>query len=180
MEMRNLVQIVLKTKEKNPRGIVVPVKNGDAENEKKADSSHIDKVQKKADINEPKNRSGKQSASEVIKELQVLFEKVSESENGVLNMLDTGKFRYHHKKSVYQGTTKVFHMITSNSWETDPLLSKGKSSYMDNNEIVSSQNLSSTMRKLCMWEKKLYDEVKVWFRNQYAFRFYFTFFTFFF
>ncbi|MBA0565737.1 hypothetical protein Golob_010598 [Gossypium lobatum] len=149
-----------KEKRENPRGIAVPVKNGDAENGKKADSSHIDKVQKKADINEPKNRSGKQSASEVIKELQVLFEKVSESGNGVLNMLDTGKFRYHHKKSVYQGTTKVFHLITTNSWKTEPLLSEGKFSSMDNDEIVSSQNLSSTLRKLCMWEKKLYDEVK--------------------
>lgn len=93
-----------KEKRENPSGIAVPVKNGDAENRKKADSSHIDKVQKKADINEPKTQSGKQSASEVIKELQVLFEKVSESGNEVLNMLDTGKFRYNHKKSVYQGT----------------------------------------------------------------------------
>ncbi|PPD80323.1 hypothetical protein GOBAR_DD22734 [Gossypium barbadense] len=55
----------IKEKRENPRGIAVPVKKGDAENGKKADSSHIDKVQKKADINEPKNRSGKQSASEI-------------------------------------------------------------------------------------------------------------------
>ncbi|PPD86879.1 hypothetical protein GOBAR_DD16190 [Gossypium barbadense] len=56
-----------KEKRENPRGIAVPVKNNDAENGKKADSSHIDKVQKKADINEPKNPSGKQSASKRLK-----------------------------------------------------------------------------------------------------------------
>ncbi|KAK8705731.1 hypothetical protein V6N13_049325 [Hibiscus sabdariffa] len=96
-----------------------------------------------------------------MKELQLLFDKASESGNEVLNMLDTGKFRYHHKKSVYQGSTKIFHMITSNSSETELLLSKEKISSMENDEIVSSQNLSSILRKLCMWETKLYDEVKV-------------------
>ncbi|XVE56265.1 hypothetical protein DITRI_Ditri03aG0224500 [Diplodiscus trichospermus] len=150
------------TKEKrkeNTSGEAVPVKNGDAENKKKVDSE-TEKVQKRTDLNEPKNQSGKQSVSEVMKELQVLFEKASESGNEVLKMLDTGKFRYHHKNSVYQGSTKMFHMITSNSLETESLLSKEKIGYVDNDEIVSSQNLSSTLRKLCMWEKKLYDEVK--------------------
>ncbi|GMI82439.1 hypothetical protein like AT1G20530 [Hibiscus trionum] len=138
-------------KGRNPSGEAVSVKNGDVE---------IDKVQKKADIDEPKNQSGKQSVSEVIKELQVLFEKASESGNEVLEMLDTGKFRYHHKKSIYQGSAKIFHMITSNSSETESLLSKEKIGSTDNDEILSSQNLSSTLRKLCMWEKKLFDEVK--------------------
>lgn len=27
---------------------------------------------------------------------------------------------------------------------------------------VNSMNLTATLKKLCMWEKKLYDEVKVW------------------
>ncbi|XWS24582.1 hypothetical protein CRYUN_Cryun28dG0115300 [Craigia yunnanensis] len=146
-------------REENSSGEAVPIKNGDAENKKKVDSE-MEKVQKRTELNEPKNQSGKQSVSEVMKELQVLFEKASESGNEVLKMLDTGKFRYHHKKSVYQGSTKMFHMITSNSLETESLLSKEKISSVDNYEIVSSQNLSSTLRKLCMWEKKLYDEVK--------------------
>ncbi|OMO85489.1 hypothetical protein COLO4_21593 [Corchorus olitorius] len=152
------------TKEKREENLsckAVPVKNGDAENKKKVDSEPP-QVQKKDDSNEPKNQSGKKcTISEVMKELQVFFEKASDSGNEVLKMLDTGKFRYYHKKSVYQGSTKVFHMITSNnSSETESLLSKEKISSVDNDEILSSQNLSSTLRKLCMWEKKLYDEVK--------------------
>lgn len=67
-------------------------------------------------------------------------------------------------------------MITSNSLETESLLSKQKISSADNDEIVNSQNLSSTIRKLCMWEKKLYDEVKVW--SRLLFCIYFTFSTF--
>ncbi|KAK8646341.1 hypothetical protein V6N13_120133 [Hibiscus sabdariffa] len=134
-------------KRENPSGEAVLVKNGDAE---------VDTV----GVDEPKNQSGKQSVSDVIKELQVLFEKASESGNEVLDMLDTRKFRYHHKNSVYQGSAKIFHTITSNSSETGSLLSKEKIDSMDNYEILNSQNLSSTLRKLCIWEKKLYDEVK--------------------
>ncbi|XWS20869.1 hypothetical protein CRYUN_Cryun30bG0006100 [Craigia yunnanensis] len=150
------------TKEKretNSSGETVPVKNSNAENKKKVDSE-MEKVQKRTDSNEPKNQSGKQNVSEVMKELQVLFEKASESGNEVLKMLDTGRFFYHHKKSVYQGSTKMFHMITSNSSETESLLSKENISSVDNDEVVCSQNLSYTLTKLCMWEKKLYYEVK--------------------
>ncbi|KAE8717092.1 Detected protein of unknown function [Hibiscus syriacus] len=138
-------------KRENPSREAVPVKNGDAE---------VDKVQNKAATDEPRNQSGKQSVSEVIKELQALFEKASVSGNEVLDMLDTGKFRYHHKKSFYQGPAKIFHMVTSNSSETESSLPKEKIDSMDNDEVFSSQNLSSTLRKLCMWEKKLHDEVK--------------------
>ncbi|KAK8623243.1 hypothetical protein V6N13_118131 [Hibiscus sabdariffa] len=141
--------------EENQSGKAVPIKNVEApetESKKKVDSP--------TDLNEPINQSVKQSVSEVMEELQALFEKASESGNEVLKMLDTGKFRYHHKRSVYQGSTKIFHMITSNSSETESLLSKSKISSLENDEIVSSQNLSSILRKLCMWETKLYDEVR--------------------
>ncbi|XP_039052789.1 nitrate regulatory gene2 protein-like [Hibiscus syriacus] len=138
-------------KRENPSREAVPVKNRDAE---------ADKVQNKVVTDEPKNQSGKQSVSEVIKELQVLFEKASESGNEVLDLLDTGKFRYHHKKYFYQGPAKMFHMVTSNSSEKESSLPKEKIDSMDNDEVLSSQNLSSTLRKLCIWEKKLYDDVK--------------------
>ncbi|GMJ02763.1 hypothetical protein like AT1G20530 [Hibiscus trionum] len=141
--------------EENQSGKAVPLKNGEAPESKK-------KVDSPTDLNEPRNQSDKQkqSVSSVMEELQALFEKVSESGNEVLKMLDTGKFRYHHKSSVYQGSTKIFHMITSNSSETESLLSKEKISSMENDEIISSQNLSSILRKLCMWETKLYEEVR--------------------
>lgn len=178
-----------KTKgEEKPRGETVSVK-------KKVDSA-TEKVEKTTDLKEPKVQNNKQSVSELMKELQVLFEKASESGNEVLKMLDTGKFRYHHKKSVYQGevlkipltdsgfgisianssdglcevgSTKILHIITCNSSETETLLSKDKVSSTENDEIVNSQNLSSILRKLCMWETKLYDEVKVWVMNRRCF-----------
>lgn len=177
---------------REPSGETVPLKKSDADNKKKEDSEMV-KVQKRTDLNDQlKNQSGKQSVPEVMKELQVLFEKASESGTEFLKILDTGKFRYQHKKSVYLGTpilawhplltncgfnlefqlhsfycfygagsSKMFQKITSNSSETESLLYKENVSSVDSDEIVSSQNLSSTLSKLCMWEKKLYDEVKV-------------------
>ncbi|MBA0865881.1 hypothetical protein Goshw_016219 [Gossypium schwendimanii] len=138
--------------EEKPRGETASVK-------KKVDSA-TEKVEKTTDLKEPKVQNDKQSVSEVMKELQVLFEKASESGNEVLKMLDTRKFRYHHKKSVYQGSTQILHIITSNSSETETFLSKDKVSSTENDEIDNAQNLSSILRKLCMWETKLYDEVK--------------------
>ncbi|GMJ10594.1 hypothetical protein like AT1G20530 [Hibiscus trionum] len=130
-----------------------PVKqiHGDEKSKEENPGSVKKKVDSATDLNEAR----KQSVSEAMRELQLLFDKASESGNEVLNMLDTGKFRYHHKKSVYQASTKIFHMITSNSSETESSLFKQKISSMQN-----SQNLSSILRKLCMWETKLYEEVK--------------------
>lgn len=145
---------------REPSGETVPLKKSDADNKKKEDSEMV-KVQKRTDLNDQlKNQSGKQSVPEVMKELQVLFEKASESGTEFLKILDTGKFRYQHKKSVYLGSSKMFQKITSNSSETESLLYKENVSSVDSDEIVSSQNLSSTLSKMCMWEKKLYDEVK--------------------
>ena len=47
-------------------------------------------------------KSGK-GFSEAMKEIQVLFEKASESGNPVLEMLDVGKLRYHRKFDLNPG-----------------------------------------------------------------------------
>lgn len=31
----------------------------------------------------------------------------------------------------------------------------------DDDDVLNSRNLTASLRKLCMWERKLYDEVKV-------------------
>lgn len=47
------------------------------------------------------SQNGQRGVSEVMREVQVQFERASESGNEVLKMFDVGKFRYHHKFSVY-------------------------------------------------------------------------------
>ncbi|GLT99955.1 hypothetical protein SLE2022_173580 [Rubroshorea leprosula] len=128
---------------------------------KKEKKEKKEQLKESSDSNEPKIERGKQTISEVIRELQVLFERASGSGNGVSKMLDTGKFRYHNNKSVYQGSSKMLNMITSNFPAEEPLLST-ETIGSDSEEYwtVNSENLSSTLKKLCMWEKKLYDEVK--------------------
>lgn len=38
---------------------------------------------------------------------------------------------------------------------------------LDDDDVLNSRNLTASLRKLCMWERKLYDEVKV--RSDLAF-----------
>lgn len=47
------------------------------------------------------NHNGQRGVSEVMREVQVQFEKASESGNEVLKMFDACRFRYHKKISVY-------------------------------------------------------------------------------
>lgn len=47
--------------------------------------------------------SKKQNTTEVMRELEALFERASDSGNQLLKILDTGKFRCYHKTSIYQG-----------------------------------------------------------------------------
>ncbi|XP_020535443.1 protein ALTERED PHOSPHATE STARVATION RESPONSE 1 isoform X2 [Jatropha curcas] len=117
----------------------------------------LDKEKNKENKNseESKNRN----TSEVIKELEDLFEKAAESGNEILKILDTGKFRYFDKNSIYQGVySKKLSFIVIPSKVTEKIGSVGVS--FDEDLAVTSVNLSSIIKKLCMWERKLYDEVK--------------------
>lgn len=115
------------------------------------------------DSDEAKTRKGEQTICEVMRELQVCFEQTSVSGAEVLKMLDTGRFRYHGDKSVYQGSSRILSMISSNSAlvESLPFTEKTGSAEDEENGSDNSENLSSTLKKLCMWEKKLYEEVKI-------------------
>ncbi|KAF8406691.1 hypothetical protein HHK36_008782 [Tetracentron sinense] len=110
---------------------------------------------------------------EVMREIQLQFERASESGIEVSKMLEAGKLPYHRKNAVYQVSSKMLHVITplsvvssqpsaSTSAESSSSAEKSGSIYLDFDEDVGmrSGNLSSTLQKLSMWEKKLYDEVK--------------------
>ncbi|XP_034676169.1 protein ALTERED PHOSPHATE STARVATION RESPONSE 1-like isoform X2 [Vitis riparia] len=104
------------------------------------------------------------SVSEAMREIHVLFERASESGGGVSKMLEAGKLNYHPKSGVYQVSSKMLHVITPSLLvvSSQPSTENIGSIYLDLNEDMgmSSGNLSSTLKKLHMWEKKLYDEVK--------------------
>ncbi|KAF5747221.1 hypothetical protein HS088_TW06G01402 [Tripterygium wilfordii] len=104
---------------------------------------------------ESDNRCSGQSILDVIREVKVSFESSAESGNEVLKILDSGKFHYYRKNAAYQAASMVANYKRSgSSTATEKIHS------IDEDELVTSGNLSSTLRKLCVWEMKLYEEVK--------------------
>ncbi|KAK2446600.1 hypothetical protein QL285_017384 [Trifolium repens] len=149
----------------NGEGVnVSKVENGevkDNEADLKKESSVLEKKL-------PELKESVKGFSEAVKEIQILLERASDSGNVLLEMLDVGKLRYHSKIELNPVSCKIMHVftplnpLTVNCVES-PLLgrrtgSKCEGVYMEKG--LSSANLCSTLRKLCMWEKKLYHEVK--------------------
>ncbi|KAG2303399.1 hypothetical protein Bca4012_062163 [Brassica carinata] len=94
---------------------------------------------------EPKDPKTSSDFSVVTKQLQEMFKKASEAGSDVSKMFDTSRFRYHQKSSVFQASANVLY-----AKKMTPVEESGS----------SFSNLSSTLKKLFMWEKKLYQEVK--------------------
>lgn len=113
--------------------------------------------------------------SEVVKEIQAQFERASELGSELEKMLEIGKHPYTSKHAAYKAvSSKMLNVIapslsvvssdTSTSKSADSSsIEKADPAYLDIDDIVglSSGNLSSTLQKLLLWEKKLYQEVKV-------------------
>ncbi|KAL4616453.1 hypothetical protein ACB092_07G200000 [Castanea dentata] len=109
---------------------------------------------------------------QVAREIEVLFERASEFGNEVAKLLEVGKFPYNRKNSVYQVSSKMLHVVTpsvsvvsshpSTSKGAEPSASAGLPQRDADEDVVTfgSRNLSSTLQKLYLWEKKLYNEVK--------------------
>ncbi|KAK9164970.1 hypothetical protein Scep_000161 [Stephania cephalantha] len=141
------------------------------------DKNVIEKEQRMEERNNVptfKARGGSLGTAEVIREIKAQFERASESGNEVAKMLEAGKVPYARKNAVYQVSSKVLHSITpsmpvvsslpSPSKDGDPSSSAEKAGSalleFDNGIGGSSKSLSSTLQKLYIWEKKLYEEVK--------------------
>ncbi|XP_041010267.1 nitrate regulatory gene2 protein-like [Juglans microcarpa x Juglans regia] len=117
---------------------------------------------------------GPLSVSQVVQEVEVQFDRASESGNEVARMLEVGKLPYNRKHGVYQVSSKMLHVAPSMPMvSAQPSTSKGAESssasdkagpaqlYVDEDVVwLGSTNLSSTLQKLYLWEKKLYNEVK--------------------
>nr|GEV44759.1 nitrate regulatory gene2 protein-like [Tanacetum cinerariifolium] len=99
--------------------------------------------------------------SEVVKEIQVQFDRASESGNELAKILEVGKVPHNRKHAAYQVSSKMLNVFS-------PSLAVAISKHSDpadgDAEVDSrtkSHNLSSTLHKLYLWEKKLLEEVKV-------------------
>ncbi|XP_022873313.1 nitrate regulatory gene2 protein-like [Olea europaea var. sylvestris] len=109
-------------------------------------------------------RGGFKVDSEVVKEIQVQFVRASEAGIELSKLLEVGKLPYKHKHGGHNVSSKILQMpgvasqtLTSKSSEN------GNADTLDVDQIVGSgsRNISSTLHKLYLWEKKLYEEVKV-------------------
>ncbi|CAA6656077.1 unnamed protein product [Spirodela intermedia] len=111
--------------------------------------------------------------SEVVQDIKVLFERASDSCDEVSKMLEVGKCPYHRKKYevVSSKMRSAIVLPLSLSYPT-PSISKGSDSsaasgngesvYLefDDDMAMKSGNVSSTLLKLFIWERKLYEEVR--------------------
>ncbi|KAH0733512.1 hypothetical protein KY289_004700 [Solanum tuberosum] len=108
--------------------------------------------------------------SDVVKEIQVQFELASESGNELAKMLEVGKLPHNRKNATYQVSSKMLHAISPSLSVVSSQPSTSKNAAIQINDPAASdvegdvssryKNLSSTLNKLYLWEKKLYQEVK--------------------
>ncbi|ESQ53582.1 hypothetical protein EUTSA_v10024384mg [Eutrema salsugineum] len=105
---------------------------------------------------------GPRPVPEVAKEIEDQFVKAAESASEIAKLLEVGKHPYGRKHV----TSKLLHGVTpslpSTSGGSSAAAAAAPPSYADIEEELASRsrNLSSTLHKLHLWEKKLYHEVK--------------------
>ncbi|XP_061344117.1 protein ALTERED PHOSPHATE STARVATION RESPONSE 1-like isoform X2 [Gastrolobium bilobum] len=117
---------------------------------------------------------GSRNPLEVAKEIQLQFQRASDSGVEIAKILEVGKLPHNRKHGAYQASSKMLHVVvpslsmvssqpsTSKSAEsasTNDIAAPGNLDF-DVDLATRSRNLSSTLQKLYLWEKKLFNEVK--------------------
>ena len=101
-----------KSREEDKRGVRLKAEKGNGVKRNKVDVVEEKKVESvKEESKESKDlgqQAKNQSVLEIMKEVEVLFDRAAESGNEVLKILDAGKFRYYSKNSVYKGIFVTF------------------------------------------------------------------------
>ncbi|KAL7156331.1 hypothetical protein ABFS83_02G002100 [Erythranthe nasuta] len=111
-----------------------------------------------------KARGGLKADSDVVREIQVLFERVAESGSELAKFLEVGKLPYKRKHVGNHVSSKLLNLpVLSSQPSTSKSSDSADPALLEINQEVDlrSKNLSSTLHKLYLWEKKLYEEVKV-------------------
>ncbi|XP_011628968.1 uncharacterized protein LOC18424301 [Amborella trichopoda] len=108
---------------------------------------------------------GPRDVSDDVREIHGQFERSSDSAKEVSKMLEAGKRPYHQKRNVYKVLPSFGaspHLSASNRDQPSSSSENVGPSFLAFDEDIgmSSGNLSSTLQKLYIWEKKLYEEVK--------------------
>ncbi|KAK8916270.1 hypothetical protein KSP39_PZI022761 [Platanthera zijinensis] len=94
------------------------------------------------------------NVSEVASEIRVQFERAAETAKELSRMLEVGKHRYSRKGSVFAVSSRIMCAIPV-------AMSKDVDLAYEEDKVMSTGNLSSTLQKLMIWEQKLLDEVRV-------------------
>ncbi|PKA47767.1 hypothetical protein AXF42_Ash014544 [Apostasia shenzhenica] len=92
--------------------------------------------------------------SEIASEIRVQFERAAESTKELARMLEVGKHPYKRKGSVYAVSSRMMCVMPFPMWKDEDL-------DYEEDKVMSTGNLSSTLQKLYIWEQKLHDEVRV-------------------
>ncbi|XP_027088418.1 uncharacterized protein [Coffea arabica] len=133
----------------------------------------VDDDEERANVAGFKNRGGGRfkGGSEVVREIQIQFERASESGNELAKILEVGKLPHNRKHAAYQVPSKMLHAIAPSLSvvSSQPSTSKGADNENADSTSLDAEgelnlkpkNLSSTLQKLYLWEKKLCEEVKV-------------------
>ncbi|KAK6118661.1 hypothetical protein DH2020_047574 [Rehmannia glutinosa] len=111
-----------------------------------------------------KPRGGFKGDSEVVREIQVQFERASESGSELAKFLEVGRLPYKRKHGGNLVSSKILHLpMVSSQPSTSKSSDSADPALLDINQELElrSKNLSSILHKLYLWEKKLYEEVKV-------------------
>ncbi|XP_027939380.1 nitrate regulatory gene2 protein-like [Vigna unguiculata] len=111
-------------------------------------------------------RPGSRNPLEVAKEIQDLFQRASDSGALIAKILEVGKLPHNRKHAAYQASSKMLQVVSPSLSliSSQPSTSKDAESAsnvdLDADLTTGARNLSSTLHKLLLWEKKLYNEVK--------------------
>ncbi|KAG6401448.1 hypothetical protein SASPL_138305 [Salvia splendens] len=134
-----------------------PQERKDSNSKKSVDKSEVIGEKTSKNGNELKPRGGFKDDMEVLKEIHLQFERASECGKDLSNFLEVGKLPYKQKHV----SSKILHLtaVSFQPWTSDD----GDPVLLDVVEDVElkSKSLSSVLHKLHLWEKKLYEEVKV-------------------
>uniref|UniRef100_A0A7N0UZQ2 BZIP transcription factor n=1 Tax=Kalanchoe fedtschenkoi TaxID=63787 RepID=A0A7N0UZQ2_KALFE len=111
--------------------------------------------------------------SDVVKDIQALFERAAEAGDELAALLEAGRLPYHKKHGAYPAPSEMLHAITPSlpmvfSHPSKSGIAQSSSlavldaAATDIDEVtgMKTKGLSITLQKLYLWEKKLCNEVK--------------------
>ncbi|XP_020234316.1 nitrate regulatory gene2 protein [Cajanus cajan] len=105
---------------------------------------------------------------EVAREIQLLFHRASDSGALIAKILEVGKLPHNRKHAAYQASSKMLQVVAPSlslvssqpSTSKDAESASAAATDFELDLATGARNLSSTLQKLLLWEKKLYNEVK--------------------